>query len=243
MTRFTGKTAFVTGGSRGIGAGIVERLVQEGAKVAFTYSGSKDKADALAAKLGSNAIALKADVTDAAALKAAIDKANSLFGGLDILVNNAGVGEFKPITQITLEDYDATVNVNVRGVVASIIAAIPHLRDGGRIINISSVMAEFASMANSSLYSMSKSALRGLVQGAARDLGERRITINNVQPGPVDTDMNPAVGDFTASQHSGMAIKRHAVPAEIAGLVAYLASDEAAFITGANYTIDGGFQA
>lgn len=241
MTRFSGKTAFVTGGSRGIGAAIVERLVQEGAKVAFTYSGSKEKAEALAAKLGSNAVAVKADVTDSAALKTAIDSASTTFGGLDILVNNAGVGTFQPITEITLEDYDATMNVNVRGVVAGIIAALPHLRDGGRIINISSVMAEFAAMANSSVYSMSKSALRGLVQGAARDLGNRRITINNVQPGPVDTDMNPAEGDFADFLHTNMAIKRHAKGAEIAGLVAYLASDEAAFITGANYTIDGGF--
>lgn len=241
--RLDKKVAFVTGGSRGIGAGIVERYVAEGAFVAFTYSGSKDKAEALAAKYPGKAIALFGDVTDEGAVKKAITDTIAKFGKLDIVVNNAGYGEFKPVTEITLADYDKIMNINVRGVMITILQALPHLKKGARIINISSCNAERIPFAGGGIYAMSKSALLGLVKGFARDLGPLGITINNIQPGPVDTDMNPGTGPFADHLHSIMAIPRHAAPAEIAGLATYLASDESAFVTGASLTIDGGFNA
>jgi 3-oxoacyl-[acyl-carrier protein] reductase len=241
-----GKIAFVTGGSRGIGAAIVRRLASDGAAVAFTYQKSAEVAQALAREIGEQggrALALQADAADAAALKGAIDQAAAEFGRLDILVNSAGV--FKPgtIDDFSLEDFDQTVAVNVRAVFVGIKAALPHLPRGGRIINIGSTNAGRIPFAGASVYAMSKSALLGLTQGLSRDLGERGITINNVQPGPVDTDMNPATGDFADTMHGLMALPRHGTGEEIAGMVAYLARPEAAFVTGASLNIDGGFAA
>ena len=242
-----GKVAFVTGGSRGIGAAIVRRLARDGAAVAFSYSSSQAPADELARAIeaeGGRALALKIDSADADALKAGIDRAAEHFGGrIDILVNSAGVLHLGPVDQFSLADFDRTIAVNVRAVFVAIQAALAHMGAGGRIVNIGSTNAERMPFAGGSVYAMSKSALTGLVQGLARDLGPRGITVNNVQPGPVDTDMNPANGPMAATMHSFMAIERHGHADEIAGMVAYLASPEAAFVTGAGLNIDGGFAA
>ncbi|MBN3757042.1 SDR family oxidoreductase [Paraburkholderia sp. Tr-20389] len=241
-----GKVAFVTGGARGIGAAVVRRLAREGATVAFTYHSSAAGANDLVAsieKAGGRAIAVKADVADAAALTNAINETARELGKIDILVNNAGVLRIGTLDTFTLEDFDATVQVNVRAVFVASKAVLPHMGQGGRIINIGSTNAERMPFAGGAAYAMSKSALLGLVQGLARDLGPKGITVNNVAPGPVNTDMNPEAGEFGASLHGLMAIPRHGTTDEIAGMVAYVASPEAAFVTGANLLIDGGFAA
>ena len=242
-----GQVAFVTGGSRGIGAAIVQRLARDGAAVAFTYASADAAALALSASIeaaGGKALALKADAADAAAVTAAVDRAAAHFGRLDILVNNAGVLAWSPFETFTLADFDRTLAVNVRSVFVATQAATRHMgSDGGRVINIGSTNADRVPAAGGGVYAMSKSALVGLVKGLARDLGPRGITINNVQPGPVDTDMNPASGAQAEGLHGLMAIPRHAHGSEIAGMVAYLASAEAAMVTGASLTIDGGFGA
>lgn len=242
-----GRTAFVSGGSRGIGAAIVRRLARDGAAVAFSYQTSEAPALALAAEIeaaGGRALALRADAADPAALRAAIDTAAQRLGGhVDILVNNAGVLRLGPVDQFALADFDETIAVNVRAVFAATQAVLPHMGAGGRIVNIGSINAERMPFGGGSVYAMSKSALKGLVQGLARDLGPRGITINNVQPGPVDTDMNPEQTEFGASLHDLMALRRHGRPEEIAAMVAYLAGPEAGFVTGASLNIDGGFGA
>ncbi|MDR7006276.1 SDR family oxidoreductase [Paraburkholderia strydomiana] len=241
-----GKVAFVTGGGRGIGAAIVRRLARDGAAVAFTYKGSAAIANDLAESItaeGGRAIALQADAGDPAALTRAVDEAAAALGKIDILVNNAGVLLMGPVDTFSLEDFDKTLEVNVRGVFVAIKAVLPHMGNGGRIVNIGSCNAERMPFAGGAAYAMSKSALRGLVQGLARDLGPRGITVNNVQPGPTDTDMNPESGDFASALHGLMALPRHAHPDEIAGMVAYVVGPDAGFVTGASLTIDGGFNA
>jgi 3-oxoacyl-[acyl-carrier protein] reductase len=241
-----GKVAFVTGGGRGIGASIVRRLARDGAAVAFTYKGSAAIANDLAESItreGGRAIALQADAGDAAALTRAVDDAAAALGKIDILVNNAGVLLMGTVDTFSLEDFDKTLEVNVRGVFVAIKAVLPHMGNGGRIVNIGSCNAERMPFAGGAAYAMSKSALRGLVQGLARDLGPRGITVNNVQPGPTDTDMNPESGDFASALHGLMALPRHAHPDEIAGMVAYVVGPDAGFVTGASLTIDGGFNA
>lgn len=246
MTTLSGKIAFVTGGARGIGAAIVRRLAREGASVAFTYQQSAATANALAAEVeaaGGRALAIQADAADSAALTGAIDGAARQFGRIDILVNNAGVLRLGPVETLSLEDFDHTLAVNVRAVFVAAKAALAHMGQGGRIINIGSTNAYRMPFPGGSAYAMSKSALLGLVQGMARDLGPRGITVNNVQPGPTDTDMNPEAGEFGATMHGLMALQRHATPDEIAAMVAYVAGPEAGFVTGASLTIDGGFSA
>ncbi|MEJ8824428.1 SDR family oxidoreductase [Variovorax humicola] len=241
-----GKVAFVTGGSRGIGAAIVRRLAADGATVVFSYAASQGPADELVRSVeaaGGRAQAVRIDSADAAALNAGIDKAAADFGRLDILVNSAGVLLLGPVDQFSLEDFDRTLAVNVRAVFVATKAATAHMKDGGRVINIGSTNAGRMPFAGGGVYAMSKSALVGLVQGLARDLGPRGITINNVQPGPVNTDMNPENGPSAGLMQSFMAIQRHGQPEEIAGMVSYLASPAAAFVTGASLTIDGGFAA
>jgi 3-oxoacyl-[acyl-carrier protein] reductase len=245
-TSLRSKRALVTGGSRGIGAAIVLRLARDGADVALTYVSKPDEAaktvDAATA-LGVRAVAIQADSADAAAVTSAVDRAAKEFGGLDVLVNNAGVAKLAPIDDFTLADFDRTYAINVRAVFVATQAAVKHMGDGGRVINIGSCNAERMPFAGGAAYAMSKAALVGLVKGLARDLGPRGITINNVQPGPVDTDMNPATGPFAESLKGLMALKRYSRPDEIAAMVAYLAGPEAGFVTGASLTIDGGFTA
>ncbi|MDH6591799.1 3-oxoacyl-[acyl-carrier protein] reductase [Variovorax sp. TBS-050B] len=241
-----GKTAFVTGGSRGIGAAIVRRLVQEGAAVAFSYASSAAPADELVRSIeaeGGRALALRIDSADAAALTAGIDEAARRFGRIDVLVNNAGIFLPGTLDDFSLEDFDRTWHINVRAIFVAAKAAARHMGEGGRIINIGSTNAERMPWPGGSAYAMSKSALKGLVQGLARDLGPRGITVNNVQPGPVNTDMNPVDGPNAPAMHGLMALARHARPEEIAAMVAYLAGPEAGFVTGASLNIDGGFAA
>lgn len=242
----TGKVALVTGGTRGIGAAIVKRLVREGASVAFTYATSGDAAIALVNAIvseGGRAIAIKADASDANEVQAAVTRTVEVFERLDVLVNNAGVLYWSPFETFALEDFDRTLAVNIRSVFVASQAAAAQMGEGGRIINIGSCNADRVPTAGGGVYAMSKSALVGLSAGLARDLGPKGITVNNVQPGPTDTDMNPASGDHAPGLHDIMAIKRHAKPEEIAGMVAYLAGPEAGMVTGANLRIDGGFAA
>ncbi|MFJ1572272.1 MULTISPECIES: 3-oxoacyl-ACP reductase family protein [unclassified Pseudomonas] len=242
----TGKVALVQGGSRGIGAAIVRRLALQGAHVAFTYVSSAGPAQALAEEInsaGGKALALRADSADASAVQQAVQNTVETFGRLDILVNNAGVLAVAPVAEFDLAEFDRMLAVNVRSVFVASQAAAPHLGQGGRIINIGSTNAERMPFAGGAPYAMSKSALVGLTKGLARDLGPQGVTVNNVQPGPVDTDMNPADGDFADSLIPLMAVGRYGHAEEIASFVAYLAGPEAGYITGASLTVDGGFSA
>ena len=240
----TAKVALVTGGSRGIGAAIAMRLAQDGAAVAITYASAQQKADEVVAAItaaGGQALAWRADSADVAAVKSAVVETVRAFGRLDVLVNNAGIAVIAPLEEFSLDDFDRMVAVNIRGVFAAIQEAARHMGAGGRIITIGSVNADRMPFQGGSVYAMTKAAVAGLTRGLARDLGPRGITVNTVQPGPVDTDMNPAQGPFAESLKSLMALGRYGQGDEIAGLVAYLASPEAGFVTGASLTIDGGF--
>jgi 3-oxoacyl-[acyl-carrier protein] reductase len=244
--KLAGKTALVTGASRSIGAAIAKRLAADGAAVAITYSSSPAKADEVVREIqaaGGKALAIKADAADEGAVRAAVNKTVSTFGGIDILVNNAGALAMAPIEQFKIDDFDKSIAVNVRGVFVATQEASKHLREGGRIINIGSTNADRMPFAGGSVYALTKAAIVGFTKGLARDLAPRNITVNNIQPGPVDTDMNPANGPFAESLKSLMALKRYGHSEEIAGMVSYLAGPEAGFITGASLTIDGGFAA
>jgi 3-oxoacyl-[acyl-carrier protein] reductase len=241
------KRAIVTGGSRGIGAAIVKRLAREGAHVALTYLSRPEQAYdtvKVAQAFGVRAIAIQADSADPGAVVAAVEQTVAELGGLDILVNNAGIATIAPIDAISLQDFDRTIAVNVRAVFAATQAAVKHMNAGGRIINIGSCNAERVPFVGGAVYAMSKAALVGLVKGLARDLGPRGITINNVQPGPIDTEMNPANSDFAEMlRQQVMALPRYGSADEIAALVVYLAGPDAGFVTGASLAIDGGFTA
>ena len=245
-TTLKSKKALVTGGSRGIGAAIVKRLAADGADVAFTYASSPGPAEEIVKAIkaaGGKAIAIKADSADAAAVTGAVQQAAKELGGLDILVNNAGIGTFAPIDEFKLAEFDRIVAINIRAVFVATQAAAKLMKEGGRIINIGSCNAERMPFPGGAIYAMSKSALQGLVQGAARDLGPRGITINNVQPGPVDTDLNPATGDFAETLKKINALPRYGTVEEVAAFVAFIAGPESGYITGANLMIDGGFSA
>ena len=224
----------------------MRRLAAEGADVALTYVSKPDQGAEVvraALALGVRATAIAADAADAAAVVGAVEQTAAEFGGIDILVNNAGVAAIAPFDDFSLEEFDRTFAVNVRAVFVASQAAARHMGAGGRIINIGSCNAERMPFPGGATYAMSKAALVGLVKGLARDLGPRGITINNVQPGPVDTDMNPAQGEFAEMLKTLMALPRYGHADEIAAMVAYLAGPEAGFVTGASLTIDGGFTA
>ncbi|WP_301153698.1 3-oxoacyl-ACP reductase family protein [Metapseudomonas otitidis] len=241
-----GKVAFIQGGSRGIGAAIAKRLAREGAAVALTYSASASAALEVVRAIeaaGGRAIALQADSRDEQAIRAAIRHTRDSFGRLDILVNNAGVLAVAPIEEFSIDDLDRTLAVNVRSVVIASQEAARVMGEGGRIITIGSTNAERMPFAGGSVYALSKAAVAGFTKGLARDLGPRGITVNNVQPGPVDTEMNPDQGEFAESLKQIMALPRYGQAEEIASFVAYLAGPEAGYITGANLMVDGGFSA
>ena len=244
--KLEGKIALVTGGSRGIGAAIAKRLAADGAHVAITYAKDSSSAAAVVVAIegsGGKAIAIQADSIDAEAIKAAVEKAASTFGGLDILVNNAGTAIPKAFEEATLEELDRVLNINVRGVFIATQAALKHLKDGGRIIMIGSCVGERMMTPGLAAYSATKGAVKMFTQGLSREVGGRNITVNNVQPGPIDTDLNPASGDWAAPQKAMTALNRYGTVDEVSALVAFLASPEAAYITGANLTIDGGTNA
>jgi 3-oxoacyl-[acyl-carrier protein] reductase len=241
-----GKRALVTGGSRGIGAAIVRRLAADGADVALTYVTSEAQAEKTAAQAreaGRKVLAIRADSADASQLAAAVEQAAAALGGLDILVNNAGVALMAPVDAFALEDFDRTLATNLRAVFVASKAAVPFMTTGGRIITIGSCNADRMPFVGGAVYAMSKAGLVGLTKGLARDLGPRGITVNNVQPGPVDTDMNPASGPFAETLKGLMALPRYGTGDEIAAMVSYLAGPEAGYVTGASLTIDGGFTA
>jgi 3-oxoacyl-[acyl-carrier protein] reductase len=245
MKTLENKTALVTGGSRGIGAGIVRRLAADGANVAFTYVNGKEQAEALVKEIeatGRKAVAIQADSASAESVAAAVETTVAKLGTLDILVNNAGVLAVGTVDQLSLEDYDKTFNVNVRAVFVAIKAAAKHMTSGGRIINIGSTNATRMPFEGGGIYAASKAAIQGLTMALSRDFGPLGITINNLQPGPVNTEMNPENGPFADFLKTQLPIGRYGTVDEVASFVAYLAGPEAAYITGASLNIDGGFK-
>lgn len=246
MKRLINKVVLITGGSRGIGAAIVKKITSEGAQVAFTYSNAQEKAVALAEEINNNgnqAIAIKADSSNPQDIISAIEKTVATFGHLDILINNAGIYIGKAFHEHTLEDYERIMAINVRALFVAALEAVKHLPAGGSIINIGSNMADNAMGPQTTLYTMSKSALTGFTRGLARDLGAKGITVNLVQPGPIDTDMNPANTELADFLRSRMALTEYGSGEDIAGLVAFLVSSEGKYITGTAITIDGGLNA
>ena len=232
-----GKRVLVLGGSRGIGAAIVRRLAAEGAAVSFTFSGSQEQAEQLARETGAEAAR-----TDSADRDAVIARVRDS-GPLDVLVVNAGVAMMGDALELDADEVDRMFRINIHAPYHAAVEAARQMRDGGRIIVIGSVSGGYVGFAGLSAYALTKSAVQGLVRGLAREFGPRGITVNAVQPGPVDTDMNPADGPLKEMLHGMMPIKRHGRPEEVAGMVAYLAGPEAGFVTGALHTIDGGFAA
>jgi len=246
MSKLEGKTALVTGGSRGIGAAIAKRLAADGAAVAITYTKGSDAAAAVVKAIeqgGGKAIAIQADATDAAAVKSAVERTAATFGRVDILVNNAGTAIPKPFEETSLDEIDHMLDLNVRGLLVATQAALKHMKSGGRIIMIGSCVGERVMTPGLVAYSATKGAVKMFTQGLSREVGARGITVNNVQPGPIDTDLNPAGADWATPQIAATALGRFGKVDEVAALVAFVASAEASYITGANLTVDGGTNA
>ncbi|XYH97701.1 3-oxoacyl-ACP reductase family protein [Sorangium sp. So ce1128] len=246
MAEFAGKVALVTGGSRGIGAAIVKRLARGGADVALTYVSAPERGRAVVADVeaaGRRGLAIAADSADPAAVVGAVERTVAELGRLDILVNNAGIALMGPLDAVTLEDVDRTLAIHVRAVFLASQAAARHMGAGGRIVSIGSCLADRVPGPGITLYSTSKAALVGLTKGLARDLGARGITANLVQPGPIDTDMNPAHGAGADEQRSHVAVGQYGSVDDIAATVAHLAGEGGRFITGATIAVDGGFAA
>lgn len=247
MTELTGNRALVTGGSRGIGAAIALTLAQKGADVAISYERAADRARAIVDRIksmGRHAIAIQADAADPAASRRLVDETAANLGGLDILVNNAGTFRHGRIADLSLEDIDTLLDVNIRGIVLTTQAAIPHLKDGGRIVTIGSNIAERVPFSSGfTLYALTKSAHLAFTRGLARELGSANVTVNLVQPGPIDTELNPAEGSNADLNRSLMTFPRYGTTQELADVVAFIASREASFMTGSVVTADGGFNA
>jgi 3-oxoacyl-[acyl-carrier protein] reductase len=244
MTNLQGRRALVTGASRGIGAEIVRRLAADGASVAFTYGRSSAEAEKLVAEVtadGGKVVSIQADSADAEQVAKSVDDAVAQLGGLDVLVNNAGVAVLRDVESLRLDEFDRQLAINVRAVFVAVQRAVPHLGSDGRIINIGSINADRVPAPGLAAYAMTKAAVAGLTRGLARELGPRGITVNNVQPGPIATDMNPDEGEFAASAKELMAIGRYGHPSDVAGVVGYLAGRDTGYITGANWNVDGGF--
>jgi len=238
-----GKVALITGGSRGIGAAIAKRLALDGANVTITYTKGADAAESVVKEIeraGRKAIAIQADAADADAVKAAVEKTVTTFGRLDILVNNAGTAVPKRFEETTLEELDRLMDINVRGVFVATQAALKHMKSGGRIISIGSAVGERALTPGLVPYSATKGAVKMFTQGLSREVASRGITVNNVQPGPIDTDTNPATGEWAVPQKAFTALGRYGHVDEVAALVAFVAGPESSYITGANLNVDGG---
>jgi len=243
MSKLAKKVALVTGGSRGIGAAIAKRLAADGASVAITYAKDASAASTVVKAIelgGGKAIAIQADSANVEAVQGAVEKAVSTFGRVDVLVNNAGTAIPKPFEESTLEEMDRVIDINVRGVFATTQAALKHMKDGGRIIMVGSAVGERAVALP---YAATKGAVKMFTQALSREVGSRGITVNNVQPGPIDTDLNPASGDWAVPQKAATALDRYGHVDEIAAMVAFVASPESSYITGANLTVDGGMNA
>lgn len=246
MIDLIGKAVLVTGGTRGIGAAIVRHLAGRGADVAFTFATSTDKAAALLGEIeamGRRAVAIRADSGDPQAVRNAVSRAADAMGRLDILVNNAGIFPSGPFEEVTLDEIDRALAIHVRGAFVAAQAALAHMSEGGRIISIGSCFAQRVPYGGVTLYAMSKSALVGLTKGLAREVGARGITVNVVDPGSTDTDMNPADGPGVAAELDLMALRHYARPDDIAATVGHLAGPGGRFITGASIAVDGGFSA
>jgi 3-oxoacyl-[acyl-carrier protein] reductase len=240
------KVALITGGSRGIGAAIAKRLAAEGASVAITYAKDAGAASAVVKAIeadGGKAVAIQAEAADAEAVKGAVEKAVASLGKLDVLVNNAGVAIPKKFEDTTLEEIDRMIDINLRGTMVVTQAALKHFNDGGRIIMVGSCVGERVLTPGLVAYSATKGAVKMFTQGLSREVGNRGITVNNVQPGPIDTDLNPASGDWATPQKAVTALDRYGSVDEVAALVAFVAGPESSYITGANLTVDGGTNA
>ena len=241
-----GKVALVTGGSRGIGAGIAKRLASDGAAVAITFAKDAQSASAVVEaieKAGGKAVSIQADAADPKAVQSAVNLAVSKLGKLDILVNNAGTAIPKPFEETTAEDMDRVIDINIRGVMFTTKAALTHMKDNGRIIMIGSSVGERNLTPGLAAYAATKGAVKLFSQSLSREVGSRGITVNNVQPGPIDTDLNPASGDWATPQKAVTGLQRYGTVEEVAALVAFIAGPESSYITGANLTVDGGTNA
>ena len=241
-----GKVALVTGGSRGIGAAIAKRLAADGASVAITYAKDANSASVVIKAIeaaGGKGIAIQADAVDAEAIRSAVENAVAALGKLDVLVNNAGTAIPKPFVDTSLEEMEHVINLNIRGVFVTTQAALKHMNDNGRIIMIGSCVGERNLTPGLAAYAATKGAVKMFAQSLSREVGSRGITVNNVQPGPIDTDLNPAAGDWATPQRAVTALNRYGHVDEVAALVAFVASPESAYITGANLTVDGGTNA
>jgi 3-oxoacyl-[acyl-carrier protein] reductase len=246
MTKLDQKVALVTGGSRGIGAAIAKRLAADGAIVAITYAKDAGAAYAVVKAIeldGGRALAIQADAADVEAVKAAVEKTVATFGRLDVLVNNAGTAIPKTFEETTLEDMNRVIDINIRGTLAATQAALKHMKSGGRIISTGSAVGERVSTPGLVAYAATKGAVKMFTQSLAREVGARGITVNNVQPGPIDTELNPASGDWAVPQKAATALDRYGHVEEVAALVAFVAGPESSYITGANLTVDGGMNA
>ena len=246
MSKLANKVALVTGGSRGIGAAIAKRLAADGASVAITYAKDANAASAVVKAIeggGGKALAIQADAADPKAINAAIEKTVATLGRLDVLVNNAGTAIPKLFEETTLEEMDHMIDLNFRGILVATQAALKQMNNGGRIIMIGSCVGERDLTPGLTAYAATKGAVKMFTQGLSREVGSRGITVNNVQPGPIDTDLNPAAGDWAAPQKANTALNRFGTVDEVAALVAFVAGPESSYITGANLTVDGGTNA